>query len=106
MKLAVYMSLLFLAMTSHFALGANDRVPQRSTQYKCHLLMQDQSELVNYMMSKDNYAKTLQRKLAGSFIYAKDGVSKRMINKAFECVEAHQDFSSMQARALDEQTLH
>ena len=82
------------------------RVVERSTHYKCHLTMQDGTERVNYMMSKPNYAKSLAKSLNGSYIYAKNGVTKVGIREAHECVFAKDQFESDKAQSLDKQTLH
>lgn len=93
------------SLSSFSCLAAKDRVLERSVQYKCHLTLQDGTELVNYRMSKPNNAKKLTSGLGSGFIYAKNGVTKRGIRKAHECVLATETFRSDKAKALDEQTL-
>ena len=107
-----YRTLATLLLGAVLALGgpgttqaADDRVPERSTEYKCHFEMVGGEQLVNYLMSKDKYAAQLQQEMAGKSIYAKNGVTRRYIYKVFECVRADQPFKSDAARALDEQTL-
>lgn len=108
MKLASFMAFAAVLgmILSSTAYAGKDRVAARSTQYKCYLTMQDGTELVNYMMSKENYANGLTKALGGGYIYAKDGVSKRAIRIAHECVLAGDNFRSNQAQALDVKTLH
>lgn len=104
----VVLFIVTLVLSAPFSANANDphRVVERSTHYKCHLTMQDGTERVNYMMSKPNYAKSLAKSLNGSYIYAKNGVTKVGIREAHECVFAEDQFKSDKAQSLDKQTLH
>lgn len=97
--------LVLLSLSCFDAVAANDRVKARSSQYKCHLLLKDGTQVVNYLMAKDNFATGLTHQLAGKYIYAKDGVSKRTIEKVHQCVAADEQFVELEARLLDEQTL-
>lgn len=91
---------------SFSSFAGKDRVAERSTQYKCHLTMQDGTQLVNYRMSKPKNAKALAQRLNGHYIFAKNGVTKRGISTAHECVLASEQFRSEKAKALDAKALH
>ncbi|NQZ12954.1 MAG: hypothetical protein HRT35_37900 [Algicola sp.] len=101
----ITMASLLSMLLSTGSLAANDRSKERSTQYKCHFELADGKEIVNYMMSKDNYAKQLQREMVGKTIFDKNGVTRLHIVRVGECVKADKDFWSIEARQLDKVTL-
>lgn len=92
-------------LASTGSLAANDRTKERSTQYKCHFELAGGKEVVNYFMSKDKYAKQLERVMVGQTIFAKNGVTRLNIIRVGECVEADKDFTSAKGLELDKVTL-
>ncbi|MCJ8274757.1 MAG: TapY2 family type IVa secretion system protein [Psychrosphaera sp.] len=101
----IVMASLLSMLLSTSSLAANDRSKERSTQYKCHFELAGGKEVVNYFMSKDNYAKQLQRVMVGQTIFAKNGVTRLHIIRVGECVKADAVFMSAKALELDKVTL-
>jgi hypothetical protein len=103
--LIVKASLLSILLSTG-SLAADDRSKDRSTQYKCHFELAGGKEVVNYFMSKDKYAKQLEKTMVGQSIFAKNGVTKLHIISVGECVEAGEAFTSAKALELDKVTLN
>lgn len=72
--------------------------------YKCHVALQDKSEVVHEFVTVDEEQKEFELGLKGRMVFFADGVSGSKIEKLYECVKMKARFKSSAARDLEAKT--
>lgn len=71
---------------------------------KCHVTLVDGSEAVIFWRTQPKKISTLVNNIVGQKVGTHKSLEKIKIYRAFQCVLDGEDFSSFQARTIDEKT--
>lgn len=71
---------------------------------KCHVTLIDGSEVITFWRIKPKSLVKLTNKVVGKKVSTQKSVEKIKVYRAFQCVLEDDDFTSLKARKLDENT--
>lgn len=91
-------------LVSPFTLAESLDKNSTRTHYKCHLALNDKSDVVHGFVSVGKTQREFEAALQGRIVYYADGVTGSEIARVYECVAADKLFESKEARELEEKT--
>ncbi len=90
-------------LASPVAVAENDKSSDR-IHYKCHVSLQDKSDVVHGFVSVGKTQSEFESGLEGSMVYSADGVTGSEIESVYECAKADNSFKTKEARELEAKT--
>ena len=71
---------------------------------KCHLLLEDKSEIVHHFVNTGQESKLFIESLTQRSVFMADGVTEQKIDAVYECVELKSHFKNKEAVIIEKNT--